>query len=664
MPHPCPISAIHARITALLLAVILCFSLFSCNSDKPGESSGETEQVQQTLPVYDSVRTMIADYTVVRSDVSGQGAKDAMSLLRTALGENAKPPATDWVNERGGETIPANNCEILLGATNRVSSAAAMEALTASRPNHARDFAISFGDREIIIVGGSDDILPTAVQYFIDNILDAPTTQFAIGETLTELYRYPLDTICGFSPASLAIAAPQTLQSYAIELQEALYSATGYNLPLTESASGAQISLSVDETLLPKQYQISVKGDKITMTAGNSITLSAAAEALAGGAASDEKPYEGTYRGDVPFTPGEFLLNRYRTALNEALSAAGLAYPITSIGAKDGFDAIVTADLDRAAYTVDVTETGIAVRAGHYLALEQALLEILAGKGLDGASFSGTYTGEIPLTDGDMMLVWNDEFDGDTLDPSRWTLNAKMNQGDIKNGTEERNVTVTDGRLLMRSWREDDPDVPYSTNTSVTTDGTMSFRYGYLEIYANVPFMRGAWPSFWTQSKDIHRSVDYMTEVDIFEIFGVPNGVSAQLHKWNFTTGQHCQLDYGRKDYYFDKETVPTLNDEYHRYGFGWTPTEMYFTVDGEIFFSHEITENGNFGDFGSMQGFQDPLFVIFNNFLFTDGSSWKPGGALVRDDTEFPITYSIEWIRLYQKPGEGDIFYDAYYQQ
>ena len=89
----------------------------------------------------------------------------------------------------------------------------------------------------------------------------------------------------------------------------------------------------------------------------------------------------------------------------------------------------------------------------------------------------------------------------------------------------------------------------------------------------------------------------------------------------------------------------------------------MYFTVDGEVFFSHDITENGNFGDFGTMQGFQDPLFVIFNNFLFTDGSSWKPAGALVRDDTEFPIKYEIEWIRLYQKPGEGDIFYDAYYQ-
>ena len=89
----------------------------------------------------------------------------------------------------------------------------------------------------------------------------------------------------------------------------------------------------------------------------------------------------------------------------------------------------------------------------------------------------------------------------------------------------------------------------------------------------------------------------------------------------------------------------------------------MYFTVDGERYFSYDITEAGNFGGFGTMQGFQDPLFVIFNNFLFTAGSSWLPSGSDVLDSTEFPIEYSIEWIRLYQKPGEGDIFYDAYHK-
>ena len=283
------------RAVLLLLALSGCFMLFSCNTGDSTASETDPTQPAQTLPVYDSVRAMIIDYTIVRSDVSGDGAKEAMSLLRTALGENAKPPSTDWVNERGGETIPQNNKEILIGSTNRASSVAEMERLTASRPNHARDFSISFYDREVVIVGGSDEILPTAVQYFIDHMLDAPTSKFALGKTVTEQYSYALDTVCGLAPSSLCITAPASLSAYAAQLQSGLSLATGYVLPLQEHADGAQITLSVDLALMPKQYRISLKGDQIQMTAGNSITLSSAVDALIDGAASDGTTYEGEY---------------------------------------------------------------------------------------------------------------------------------------------------------------------------------------------------------------------------------------------------------------------------------------------------------------------------------------------------------------------------------
>ena len=86
----------------------------------------------------------------------------------------------------------------------------------------------------------------------------------------------------------------------------------------------------------------------------------------------------------------------------------------------------------------------------------------------------------------------------------------------------------------------------------------------------------------------------------------------------------------------------------------------MYFTMDGEVYFSHDITEAGNFGE-GDMSCFHDPLFIIFNNFLFTDGSSWQPNK--VNSTTDFPIEYRIDWVRLYQIPGEGALYYDGYAQ-
>ena len=82
----------------------------------------------------------------------------------------------------------------------------------------------------------------------------------------------------------------------------------------------------------------------------------------------------------------------------------------------------------------------------------------------------------------------------------------------------------------------------------------------------------------------------------------------------------------------------------------------MYFTLDGEVYFSHDITEAGSYGE-GDMTCFHDPLYVIFNNFLFTEGSSWKP--SLVTPETVYPIEYRIDWVRLYQVPGVGELHYD-----
>lgn len=255
----------------------------------------------------------------------------------------------------------------------------------------------------------------------------------------------------------------------------------------------------------------------------------------------------------------------------------------------------------------------------------------------------------------EVHLVWNDEFDSDSLDSTKWTLRAKMWQSDIKNSTDEKNITVEDGNLVMRTWKEDDGT--YSTNTSVTTDGTMSFKYGYLEIYANVPFVDGCWPSFWMNSKDIHRSVPYMTEIDMFEVYNTKNTIRTDIHKWYTNTGEHYNIGGNQINYSFKRKI--NLNNEYHLYGFGWTPEEMYFTVDGEIYGRYDLSQD--FGDKNDgMDGFHDPMYIIFNNFIFTENSSWQ--NPTVTDKTEWPITYKIDWIRLYQKDGEGEIFDDTGY--
>lgn len=255
----------------------------------------------------------------------------------------------------------------------------------------------------------------------------------------------------------------------------------------------------------------------------------------------------------------------------------------------------------------------------------------------------------------EMRLAWNDEFNADALDAAKWTLHAKMQQSDIRNSTDARNVAVENGELVLRTWKEDDGT--YSTNTSVTTDGTMSFQYGYLEIYANVPFVEGGWPSFWMSSKDVHRTAPYMAEIDMFEVYDTKDTVSSDIHKWYPGTDEHYHAG-GRAWSYTFKRSV-NLNNEYHLYGLGWTPETLYFTVDGKIYKTIDLSQD--FGDRGDgMQGFRDPVYIIFNNYIFTENSSWKL--PPVNSKTRWPITYKIDWVRLYQKDGEGQIFDDTGY--
>lgn len=272
-------------------------------------------------------------------------------------------------------------------------------------------------------------------------------------------------------------------------------------------------------------------------------------------------------------------------------------------------------------------------------------------------------------------LVWSDEFDGGKLDPAKWTLRADMagNPGLALCGEENPAVMrVEDGNLKLSAIENPDgAEHKYSTCYSVTTFNKMRFRYGYLEISARVPYMQGAWPSFWLKSlaDDICPTprADYMAEIDVFEVFSTTDTAVPNLHKWyermvklpngyevNHTQGgNYLDKSLERKLYVF-KDTSK-LCDEYHTYGFEWTPEYMAMSIDGEVYCTYDI--NSNYDEFSDMSGFHDALYVLFNNHIFTEhNNSWIPR-AKVDENTTFPINYWIDYIRLYQKDEYGDLY-------
>ena len=253
-------------------------------------------------------------------------------------------------------------------------------------------------------------------------------------------------------------------------------------------------------------------------------------------------------------------------------------------------------------------------------------------------------------------LVWSDEFGGSSLDATKWKFHATMNSDDCVYTNDSRTARVEDGCLHLLVVPSGDPAKPQMLPRGVSTRDKMAFRYGYLEMRARVPFRHGAWPSFWMTAQHGMQQAKWMSEVDIFEVFSSTNAVVANLHKWAGQKG-HFMLPGGEgslKRAYFFKD-CSKLNDEFHVYGFEWTPKEMSFYVDGEKYAvfpideAHDYCPNAALG----MAGHHDFHNIHVNNEIFTPGHGWCPPEKRITADDKLPIEYWIDWMRLYQKDGE-----------
>lgn len=129
---------------------------------------------------------------------------------------------------------------------------------------------------------------------------------------------------------------------------------------------------------------------------------------------------------------------------------------------------------------------------------------------------------------GGWRLVFNDEFEGNVLDRTKWTdkSSAASDDGHGNHGNKQlewnqaANCKVSGGELTMTARRErimSGSGAQYDWTSCLLSSGpSFSFRYGYVEERAIVPSAVGFWPAFWTwQASGINRQI----ETDIYEIY-------------------------------------------------------------------------------------------------------------------------------------------------
>lgn len=265
-------------------------------------------------------------------------------------------------------------------------------------------------------------------------------------------------------------------------------------------------------------------------------------------------------------------------------------------------------------------------------------------------------------------LVWGDEFDGTKLDTSKWSV-AGTDTYDSTNSlvyyaNNSKNVSVKNGLLQMKLEHRGSSNYTYKYNApaGLTTKDTANFKYGYIEMRARIPYKNGIQSSFWfkTDGALAANTSDTSAEVDMIETFGLTDTVTPNIHKWYPAEDAtlHTQYNSNGRTAKIKKFDSASLSDEFHIYGMEWTEKEIIMYVDRKEYARFDITKDYETeGEaIGSMDAFNNPMRLIIGiSPYLSELGHWDftgDGSGYTTANTDFSQSYSIDWVRLYQKDG------------
>ncbi|MBR6573022.1 MAG: hypothetical protein IKK77_04830 [Clostridia bacterium] len=282
--------------------------------------------------------------------------------------------------------------------------------------------------------------------------------------------------------------------------------------------------------------------------------------------------------------------------------------------------------------------------------------------------------------------AWGDEHGGNSLNTLKWCFVPRMTCCSLNAYYVDQDqypyVYVDEGQLKLVAGRYYDmfnTNMPYVTNTSITSKMQMSFIMGYYEIRARIPLKSGAWPSYWFASDDGLQNrykgapangqpkYSLFLEIDFIEAHDritYPN-----LHKW-YSSASNRYAETGVKhtswgSFAFNPKIVGAPLDnpekasyEYHTHAMYWTADKMSFYLDNKEYFTFDLTYNFDGPDYDNdaAKHFTDmPVYPIICNTLHTPLCSYAHSTKKT-DESQYPMEYFIDYTRLYQEQGQGEI--------
>ncbi|MFW5773993.1 MAG: glycoside hydrolase family 16 protein [Tangfeifania sp.] len=247
-----------------------------------------------------------------------------------------------------------------------------------------------------------------------------------------------------------------------------------------------------------------------------------------------------------------------------------------------------------------------------------------------------------PKSQDDWELVWSDEFNYTGLpDTTKWSYDVGghgwgNNEKQYYTEADPDNAKVIDGVLEITARQEKKDDNLY-TSARLVTKNKGDWKYGKVEVSAKLPPGRGLWPAIWMLPTDWeYGGWPDSGEIDIMEHVGYnPDSIFQTVHTKSFNHTLGTQV--GEATY------VEDVYNQFHTYSIIWDVAEIDFYIDGEKHFTF----------LNSGKGFDEwPFDKRFHLILnLAVGGNW--GGQKGIDDSVFPATFTVDYVRVYKSNTE-----------
>ncbi|MFN1834199.1 family 16 glycosylhydrolase [Balneola sp. MJW-20] len=272
------------------------------------------------------------------------------------------------------------------------------------------------------------------------------------------------------------------------------------------------------------------------------------------------------------------------------------------------------------------------------LLLLKICLLLISGCEERSVSSTDTDIDEIPGYE----LVWNDEFDQNSLDESSWEyMNGNGSEYGLDGwGNNElqyytnnsRNIKVEDGLLVITALNEKLGNNNY-TSARIRTKGLVDRKFGIIEARMKLPKGQGIWPAFWMlPTENVYGGWPSSGEIDIMELVGhEPDVVHGTVHYGqrypnNSKTGRPYRIEQG------------DFSDDFHVFRIVWEENVIRWFVDETLYYS--ITPSTLSPE---NWPFNEDFHLLLNVAV---GGDW-PGNP--DETTSFPQKLQVDYVRWYQ---------------